>query len=1015
MKLRGVLVIALLGYIGRGTVAASANNGYKSSRLGKPRVNRSRNMAPQNDSDAFVAYHASRDPPRQQPGYGYGRYGQRSEYNRRDANSMDADRDYYMPSSSRSQRNEARKSGDMDTLSEFASVPQEDMQSAVAEMFPDLHSFDKHRSADVWKNMSEEHVGVLFEHLARLKQRNNQNGELLTADDMLEILKNRKSSSVCSLIGSTVFPVHLVTAEMIQYIDNDCHQMILGLHYSGDRRHEDRQRKHGTYASRAKRVQSPFKTFFEAHSGRSHLPVKALESFVTRFLDINKLRIKPSVDSTHNESNAPSCEMLGTFSRFITAKQAKEISWSCFEAAMQTEGQISDKFSQNSTRPRASSGPARHGRAGLGKDNGPEWHVFDQKFLLLLPEKLVTEGKKKFVEFLLRRVQYEVLSADMQTALLQSEEACGQLTADAVFGEWYGDRASLKPTSGRQSATERRAAAVITPQCFNALLGSTEVSIRESLAAYSANMFAAVSHNVDKSFFRYATGKQLELFGSEIRKEGSNDDSQCAYLQPEHVPKDLFGHVQSNCFRSWLASAESRRQSVKTVGEGLSRLPTSVLADIGGELLVQLSSADLRNFRQEHWTEFMKRDNCCAAIPDRAAALLFPSSSSSSPSSLPGSGKKIRFIPDAECMYRMLPLLQEAAVRSLSDVMPGDSISMLDANAVEAWQESIFDLLNRSKNAALVSGLGARVPADKPHPCRSLHQTAIVKYGFFAAHMSSSCAALIEGLESVDPKQLPAMPLPVIAQMPIDKVKAARDFRALTSNDVEVLSQSKRFCSSLDYAGFALVPISARAQFKSECIVAFLFLSVLTQGDMESLPGDAFAVFDSLAMSVLPTITWMTPSQMAAMGSKCPVGKTHPAAAIGKDTMAALLPAQIAALTSVHIASIPAASFELLTAVQAGSFSPPALKTITFDQVSAMTEEGFAGFTASHFAHFGDTSKTVSEKNPIKAIVKGKLSKLTNDARAAAEKLICSDNSGSAVAVNGILLLAICVLSVVLL
>ena len=134
----------------------------------------------------------------------------------------------------------------------------------------------------------------------------------------------------------------------------------------------------------------------------------------------------------------------------------------------------------------------------------------------------------------------------------------------------------------------------------------------------------------------------------------------------------------------------------------------------------------------------------------------------------------------------------------------------------------------------------------------------------------------------------------------------------------------------------------------------------------------------------------MSPTQFGSLGSKCPVGKTHPAAAIGADTIAALTVDQIGSLTSVHVAAIPGKSFAGLTTVQVAAIPPAALTTITAEQVTAMSDTAFGGFKAAHFARFGEANRTAAaaDRNPVKAITRTKLDKLDHEAKAAAQALI---------------------------
>ena len=390
----------------------------------------------------------------------------------------------------------------------------------------------------------------------------------------------------------------------------------------------------------------------------------------------------------------------------------------------------------------------------------------------------------------------------------------------------------------RPFATDKEAARKMTPQCLNVLDGLGDVDIRHSLRDWPDKLFASVTHPLHTSFMQHATGKQIAAFGTDVRKE--DEEHACAHLSPETIPNKHFQHIRPDCFRSWVNSHEG---SVPSLGESVSKLPVTTLAELGGELVVALSPEDLGHFRADHWNEFMKKDGACSAIPETAVHALFPTNAKYDADE-PGSSRRRsgkRFIPDAQCMAKLSPALQKAAVRTVSSAMPADALSLLDADALSAWSENPFAILNRVRNGPLLANLGSKLDQGRSHPCRILTSKLLLTHSTFAQHMHPNCAAAITDLDSIENADLPKMPLAVIAQFPLARIRMARNFAMLSGKDIEVLTLSKNFCTVLDYPSFLAMPISARASFSSDCVVSWKFLNNLTQADMESLPGDAFA------------------------------------------------------------------------------------------------------------------------------------------------------------------------------
>ena len=556
--------------------------------------------------------------------------------------------------------------------------------------------------------------------------------------------------------------------------------------------------------------------------------------------------------------------------------------------------------------------------------------------------------------FLLGRVGFGALSGQLQAELFKSEDICGKLSASQVFEEY-----SSREGRSRRGGTDKAAARKMTPQCFNALKDLRSVNVGYRLSDWPDKLFASVTHSLDPNFLIHATGKQIESFGADVKKE--DEEHACAHLRPESIPAKHYQHIRPACFRSWVASQEG---NVSSLGESVGKLPVTTLAELGGELIGELSVDDLANFRAEHWQEFMKKDGACAAIPETAAQALFPTNSNDETAEH-GHGKRSgrRLIPDARCMAKLHPALQKAAVKTVSSAMPADALSMIDSEALSAWSENPFGILNRVRNGALLTGLGSQIGQGRAHPCRALSSKLLVTLPHFAQHMHPDCAAVITDLDSIENAELKKMPLAVISQLPLARMRLARDFKLFSAKDVEILSQSSNFCNVLDHDSFLTTP-SRLVQPSPSCIVSWKFIGSLTQADLESLPGDAFAMFDAESIQPLASIPWMSPTQFGAMGSKCPAGKAHPAAVIGADMIALLTPEQIGTLTSTHIAAIPAKSYSGLSTQQVTAIPPAALVTITFAQVSAMSDTAFGGFKAVHFSRFGEANRASPDAIP---------------------------------------------------
>ena len=918
---------------------------------------------------------------------------------------------------SRDRRRGYRDDSD-DLFRDFAKAPRGDLRGEAERLFETFDDYLEHDSK-VWADLKDEHVGVLLDHVT--SKLSSKGDEVLTDDDMLAILKSRKTSEPCVLIGSSAFKTSRVTAEMLKFIDFGCYEKILRVR-EGKRRTSslDRDRRESrSYDGeddrdgRRREDKNPFGAFYRRGGRSVELPEDAVKRYVESHMQLSHLRAR---SSSNGETDLQSCGMLGLYSKHMTPKQIGQLGWSCFQSAIEAErrferllrggGKRSKRNGRDDKKPKADRSK-REDRDSRDEyepndddDNNSEFsnnrsydsqskipssaYRLDDKMIRHLPGKLVRDGKEEFVTFLLdRKIAFGAFSGQLQAELFKSEDTCGRFKASDVFEEYDDSRVNRS----RLSATDKEAARKMTPQCFNALKNLDRVNIRHSLREWPEKLFASVTHPIDANFMLYATGKQIEAFGTEVRKE--DDEHACAQLKPEAIPGNHYQHIMPACFRSWVASQEG---NIPTLGEPVSKLPVMTLAELGGEFIAALSPDDLAKFRPEHWTEFMKKEGACSSIPENAVHALFPSHANDDGAN-PTVGKKggRRFIPDAQCMAKLSPTLQKAAVRTVSSAMPADALSLLDADALSAWSENPFGILNGVRNGTLLAGLGSKIGHGRTHPCQILTSKILLAHPTFAQHIHPECAAAMTDLNSIDNSELSKMPLAVISQLPLARIRLAREFTQLSGKDVEVLTLSNNFCSVLDHASFLAMPISARANFVSACVVQWKFVNKLTQADMESLPGDAFAMFDADSIQSVPSITWMSPVQFGTMGSKCPTGKIHPAAVVGADTLAALSIEQIGTLTSAHVAAIPAKSFSGLKPGQVTAIPVAALTTITAEQVSNMSDVAFGGFKAAQFARFGEVNRAVVDRNPIKAITRTKLDKLDTEAKAAAQALITAN------------------------
>ena len=914
--------------------------------------------------------------------------------------------------------------GDSDGLFHKFAKASHDLRGKAERLFKTVDHYIYHDSK-VWAELpSDKHIGVLLDHVTN-KLSLNKDEEILTDNDMLAILKSRKGSEPCALIGSSVFKTSRVTAEMLKFIDFKCYEKILRVREgrrSASSSGRDREGRHGDKddrEGRSRERENPFEAFYRREGRSVELPSGAVKRYVESHLQMSQLRARSS--SSHGENDLQSCGMLGLYSKYMSPKQIGQLGWSCFQSAIEAEHRF-ERLLKGGRRRRRNSLDNRKPKADRPKKeerhdsrNEYEWesskgegdhrddsyddrsydsqrtisssaYRLDERMIGHLPGRLVREGKEEFVAFLLERkgIKFGSLSGQLQVELFKSEDTCGRLKASEVFGEYSGDN---RENRSRLTATDKEAARKMTPQCFNALKDLGHVDIRRSLREWPEKLFASVTNELDESFMRHATGKQIEAFGMEVKKE--DEEHACAQLKPEGIPGNHYQYIKASCFRSWVASKEG---SIPTLGESVGKLPVTTLAELGGELIGALSVDDLANFRAEHWNEFMKKEGACASIPETAVHALFPTNANEdTPSSTSGRKGGRRFIPDAQCMIKLSPALQKAAVKTVSSAMPTDALSLLDADALSAWSENPFGILNRVRNGTLLAGLGTKIGHGRPHPCRILTSKILLAHPTFAQHMHPNCAAAMTDLESIDNSELSKMPLAVLSQLPLSRIRMARDFTQLSGKDVEVLAQSNNFCTALDHASLLAMPISARASFVPDCVAQWKFINKLTQADMESLPGDAFATFDADSIQSVQSITWMSPVQFGAMGSKCPSGRTHPAAVVGADTLAASTVEQIGALTSAHVAAIPAKSFSGLKPEQVSAIPPAALTTITVEQVSAMSDVAFGGFKAAQFARFGEANRALVDRNPVNAITRTKLDKLDAEAKAAAQALVTSN------------------------
>ena len=219
-----------------------------------------------------------------------------------------------------------------DLFQKFSKVPKGELVKEAKHLF---RYFDDYLDHDpkVWADLKEEHVAVLVARAKELSKGGRRKDDILTEKDMLAILKSRKTSEPCVLIGSSVFEASRVTAEMLQHIDFECYEMILGK-FSRSSHHERDRRSHD--GDRRERESSrPFKVFYERHGSHLELPEDVIRRYVESHLRMSHLRARSS--SSHGESDLQFCGMLGVYSKYMSAKQTSQLGWSCFQSAIEAE------------------------------------------------------------------------------------------------------------------------------------------------------------------------------------------------------------------------------------------------------------------------------------------------------------------------------------------------------------------------------------------------------------------------------------------------------------------------------------------------------------------------------------------------------------------------------------------------------------------------------------------------------------------------------------------------------
>ena len=377
-------------------------------------------------------------------------------------------------------RRSSRTGSSNEQFRRFADTHRDDLQKKVADYFPNLDDYFEH-DPKVWADLSEKHIAVLLRHVSDLAKSTDDRDDLLNEDDMLAILKSRKSPEPCVLIGSSIFDAHRVTAEMLKFVDYECYEMILGVRrgrYLASS--TDNNGDFGDQGRDGRRSGRPYGAFYSRARSDTKLPGNVVKRYVESYLQVSQLRIRSS--SSHGRYDLQSCGLLGLYSRYMTPKQIGQIGWPCLQSAIEAERRCerSTKGRRRSTSGKrngddrtlrtvnskkgdddyydsqdnegrgfnADSDRDLSGQSSYDHERtiSPNMYRLDDKVLRHLPGRLVRDGKEEFVTYLLKRMQFGALSGQLQAELFKSEDVCRTLKASEVFDEYNGEQGLQIPS-----------------------------------------------------------------------------------------------------------------------------------------------------------------------------------------------------------------------------------------------------------------------------------------------------------------------------------------------------------------------------------------------------------------------------------------------------------------------------------------------------------------------------------------------------------------------------------------
>ena len=259
-----------------------------------------------------------------------------------------------------------RGNGSKDLFQKFAKVPTKELVKEAGRLFGHYDDYLDH-DPKVWADLKEEHVAVLVSRAKTLSKDSRVKEDILTEKDMLTILKARKSSEPCALIGSSVFETDRVTPEMLKYIDFGCYEVILGKRSKSSRSERgDRDYDHG----RKGESRRPFSEFYRRSGKSLELPDDVVKRYVESRLQMSQLRARSS--SSHGDSDLQSCGMLGLYSKPCLQSKPVNWGWSCFQAAIEAEHQFEKLLGSSSRRDKRKSTEKGREKRKKGKKDEPK-------------------------------------------------------------------------------------------------------------------------------------------------------------------------------------------------------------------------------------------------------------------------------------------------------------------------------------------------------------------------------------------------------------------------------------------------------------------------------------------------------------------------------------------------------------------------------------------------------------------------------------------------------------------